>query len=140
MTGSGKSKSFYIIKSVIIDGKSTSKVVEKLGNFETVVKLAYPEDPYVWARNRAKELTKQEKQDSEQILVKYSSGKRIASDVTSEYNGGYLFLQKIYHELGLDTICQTISKKYRFKYDLNSILSRLIYSRVLYPCSKKSNL
>lgn len=57
------------------------------------------------------------------------------------YNGGYLFLQEIYYELGLDYICKKIAKKHKLlKYDLNSILSMLIYTRILYPGSKRSSL
>ena len=56
------------------------------------------------------------------------------------YNGGYLFLQKIYHELGLDYICKKIEKKHKNKYDLSEILSMLLYTRVLYPGSKLSSL
>lgn len=54
------------------------------------------------------------------------------------FNGGYLFLQKIYHELGLNKICNEISNKYKFEYNLDSILSRLIYGRILFPSSKLS--
>ena len=37
------------------------------------------------------------------------------------YNGGYLFLQKIYYELGLDYICKKIAKKHKLlKYDLTN--------------------
>ena len=57
------------------------------------------------------------------------------------YNGGYLFLQKIYYELGLDYICKKIAKKHKMlKYDLNGILSMLVYTRILYPGSKRSSL
>ena len=52
------------------------------------------------------------------------------------FNCGYLFLEKIYYELGLNNICNDISEKYSFKYDLNNILSRLIYGRIIYPSSK----
>jgi len=52
------------------------------------------------------------------------------------FNGGYLFLQKLYHELGLHKICSEISKKYNFDFNLNSVLSRLVYSRIIYPSSK----
>ena len=51
---------------------------------------------------------------------------------------GYLFLQDIYYSLGLDKICKDISKKYRIKYDLNSVLSNLIYTRIIEPSSKLS--
>ena len=51
-----------------------------------------------------------------------------------------MFLQKIYHELGLDYICKKLEKKHKNKYDLSEILSMLLYTRVLYPGSKLSSL
>lgn len=56
------------------------------------------------------------------------------------YNGGYLFLQKVYHELGLDKICKKIEKRHRNKYDLDDILQMLLFTRILYPGSKLSSL
>ena len=58
----------------------------------------------------------------------------------AQFNGGYLFLQDIYYKLGLNCLCDTITNKYQFKYDLNSILSNLIYSRIIYPSSKLKTL
>ena len=69
-------------------------------------------------------------------MVKYSPTKVIAKDEQHSFNGGYLFLQKIYYQLGLHKICKEISQKYKFNFDLNSILSRLIYGRVIFPSSK----
>jgi transposase len=47
-----------------------------------------------------------------------------------------LFLQQIYHELGLHKICKNISTRYKYTFNLDSILSRLIYSRIIFPASK----
>jgi len=47
-------------------------------------------------------------------------------------------LQKIYHELGLNKISSEISDKYKFEYNLDSILSRLLYGRIIFPSSKLS--
>lgn len=55
------------------------------------------------------------------------------------FNGSYLFLQQIYYELGLDKICAMIRTRHDFDYNLNSILSRLIYTRILFPSSKLSS-
>lgn len=63
--------------------------------------------------------------------------KQIALSRQTLFNAGYLFLQAIYHELKLDKVCQDISRKYEFEYDLNEILSRLLYLRILHPTSKK---
>jgi len=70
--------------------------------------------------------------------VPYSPNKLIPKGEQRSFNGGYLFLQKIYHELKLDKICRDIAKKYKFSYDLDSILSRLVYARIIYPSSKLS--
>lgn len=55
------------------------------------------------------------------------------------FTGGYLFLQSIYYGLKMDSICRKIKSRYKFEYDLNAILSDLIYTRVLVPSSKSSS-
>ena len=52
----------------------------------------------------------------------------------------YLFLQKIYYDLKINNICDKITDKYQFKYNLNDILSKLLYSRIIYPSSKLKSL
>ena len=85
-------------------------------------------------------MNEQQKNDCQEVLVKYSPIKRINKNQQVTFNGGYLFLQKIYHELGIHTICKDISDKYKFSFDLNSILSRLVYGRVIFPASKLATL
>ena len=62
----------------------------------------------------------------------------IERDKARCFNVGYLFLQQIYYELRIPGICLSISKRHAFEYNLNEILSRLVYCRVLYPSSKLS--
>ena len=40
----------------------------------------------------------------------------------------------------INKICETIKSKYQFHYDLNNILSNLVYSRIIYPSSKLKTL
>ena len=80
--------------------------------------------------------TKEEKEQNREIILKFKQSRLIPMNVQRSFNGGYLFLQKIYHQLGLNKICREISSKYKFTFDLDSILSRLVYSRVLFPASK----
>lgn len=134
---SKNSTSYSIIKDVFRNGKKSSKVVEALGNDEEILVKHPGVDPYTWAKEYAKELTQKEKESSQKVIVKYSPMKQIALNKQRQFNTGYFFLQSIYHELKLDTVCQQISQKYEFEYDLNEILSRLLYLRVLHPTSKK---
>ena len=140
ITKSKNSESFFVIKSVTINGKRTSKVIEKLGNLEEVTLKAQGQDPYVWAKQYLELLNKEEKENSSDIILKLSQSKKLKDNEQYTFNGGYLFLQNIYYKLGLNKICNEITDKHQFKYDLNSILSRLIYGRIIYPSSKLKTL
>jgi transposase len=133
---SKNSTSLYVAKSFYENGTRTSKIVEKLGTVEDIKKKLNGEDPIEWAKRYIEELNRKEKEEKRDVLVKYSPSKVIPKDEQHFYNGGYLFLQRIYHELQLDKICDMISRKHKFTFDLNSILSRLLYARIIYPSSK----
>lgn len=131
---SKNSTSLYVIKSTYINKKHSTKIVEKLGNFAEIKERLNGEDPIEWANRYIQALNKKEK--TCEVMVKYSPTKVISKDEQRSYNGGYLFLQQIYHQLGLDKVCKEIIEKYKVTFDLNSILSRLIYGRIIFPCSK----
>lgn len=137
---SKNSISYYVIESFRgMDGKSTTKVVEALGS-EKEIRRKHPNvDPEEWAHARAKELTEEKKQKNTVIIAKYNPQKTIDPHQQRSLNIGYLFLQSIYHQLGLQRATKTIGEKYQFRYDLNEILSKLIYMRVLHPTSKKDS-
>ena len=128
---------FYVIKSYRDkNGKNTSKIIEKLGNTEEVTKKAKGKDPIVWAKKYIEGLNKAEKENNLKILIEKSTSTLIPKNEQNLFNCGYLFLEKIYYELGINRICRTINEKYKFEYDLNNILSRLLYGRIIFPASK----
>lgn len=133
---SKNSASLYVIKSTYINKVHSTQIVEKLGTEAELREKLNGADPYVWAKEYIKNLNEEEKLQKRNVTISYSQSKFIEQDEKRLFNGGYLFLQQIYNELGLEKICKDISKKYDFKYNLNSILSRLIYGRVLFPASK----
>lgn len=129
--------SFYITKSIYNKGKRTSKIVEKLGTYDELLIKLNGRDPYEWAKEYVAELTRLEKEGKEPVVIaEYSPSKLIDGNIQRNFNGGYLFLQQIYYALGLNKICDEILDKYKFTFDLNSILSRLCYGRILFPASK----
>lgn len=133
---SKNSTSLYVAKSFYVNGTRTSKIVEKLGTVNELEKKLNGQDPIEWAKKYIEELNKNEKEEKQDILLKCSPSKQITKNEQRSFNGGYLFLQKIYHELGLNKICKTISGNHKFTFNLDSILSRLIYGRVIFPSSK----
>ena len=131
--------SLYIVKSTYDkNGKRSNMIVEKLGTEAELSKL-HP-DPIAWGKQRAEELTRLEKEAMQSISVEYHPASRIEKGQKALYNGGYLFLQSLYYEYGMDKICKEITQKYKFEYDLNAILSRLLYGRILFPGSKMSTM
>jgi transposase len=136
ITKSKNAASLYVIKSIYRNGVRTSKIVEKLGTEAELRKKLNGDDPYEWAKKYVDELNRKEKEDNQEVMVKYSPSKLLSKDEQHSFNGGYLFLQQLYHKLGLHKICTEISRKYKFTFDLDSILSRLLYARIIYPSSK----
>lgn len=128
--------SLYVTKTIYEGKKQRTITVEKLGTEKELLEKLNGKDPYEWAKQYIAKLNQEEKQQNREIILKFKQSKLIPMNVQRSCNGGYLFLQQIYYSLGLDKICQDISDKYRFTYDLNSILSRLLYGRILFPSSK----
>lgn len=138
---SKNAESYYVQKSYRTDsGKSSTRTVERLGTIEEVRARFGEENTMEAVKAYIRELTKADKEQSRDVLVKLSQGKMIRKGERRCFNGGYLFLQKVYHELGLDRICEKLEKKHKNKYDLDGILSMLLYTRILYPGSKLSSL
>lgn len=139
IAGSKKAPSLYIVESTYdsVTGKRSNRVVEKLGTLEELSRVH--EDPIAWGRELAKTMTLEEKENKdERIVVSYNPSGKLNKGNEALFQGGYLFLQKIYYDLGLDKICQKISDKYKFEYDLNDILRVLVYGRILFPKSKRA--
>ncbi len=131
---------YYLSKSVRINGKSTTKTIEKLGTHEELQARAGDRDPLEWAKQYAAQRTLEDKKGKTDVVIKYSSSKLIDKDIIHSINVGYLFLQDIYYSLGLDKICAEISDKTKATYDLNNILAHLCYTRILSPSSKRASL
>ena len=136
-----KNKEHYsIIQDIKINGKRTTKVYENIGNFDSLKLRAGDEEPLEWLKNYVDKLNKKHQEKSLPVIIRKSPNKLIEKNVQNSFNVGYLFLQNIYHKLKLNKICDTISEKYQFKFDLNDILSKLVYSRIIYPASKLKTL
>ena len=137
---SKNSASFYVQKTIRKEnGAVTTVTVEKLGNLEEVKARAGGMDPYQWAQEYVNELNRREYEEQKSIIIARSPSKLLKKDEKHLYNCGYLFLQGIYYSLGLHRICQAVSQRHKFEYDLNDVLSRLVYTRIIYPSSKLSS-
>lgn len=141
---SKNSESFYIAKSFINDkGVSTSVNIRKLGTLKELIKEHGPtrDDVMAWARAEAKLETMKYKAENEakKVKITFNTDAKIKYDRQAFHRGGYLFLQSMYYALHIDKICRKLKDKYKFEYDINSILSDMLYARILEPSSKRSS-
>ena len=145
MTSKSKnSESFYIAKSYINnEGRSTSKIIRKLGTLADLSAMLHTDRDGVmaWARAQARLETEKYKNETEDavVMIPFHSNRLLDYDKQKLFTGGYLFLQSVYYGLKLDSICRKIRNRHKFKFDLNAILSDLVYARVLDPSSKCSS-
>lgn len=128
--------SLYVTKSIYEGKKEKTITIEKLGTEAELREKLNGQDPYEWAQNYIDSLNKKEKDQKRDVIIKYNQSRLLEKDKQRFFNGGYLFLQQLYHQLGLHEISKDISTNYKFTFNLDSILSRLIYGRILFPSSK----
>lgn len=141
---SKNAESFYISKGYVNDkGVSTSVIVRKLGTLKELLPEHGPtrDDVVAWCKEQCKleTLKYKEEQKSKSIQITFHADRQICYDQQFFYRGGYLFLQSFYYRLHLDKTCRKLRDKYKFKYDINAILSDMIYTRILEPSSKRSS-
>lgn len=131
---------YAIIDIKTKEGKRSTKVYKRLGNEQEIAKISDGLPPIEWAQKQVAELNKKYKEETLPVIIRKDPSKIIDKNIQTSFNVGYLFLQDIYYKLKLDKICNKIAEQYQFKFDLNEILSKLIYSRVLFPASKLKTL
>lgn len=113
------------------NGKVKQKTVEKIGYLDDLKK--YYDDPI----SHFKEIAKQKnKEEVTELVIKNINTKTIEKNIVQK-NLGYSILKAIYKELDISNFLNNKQKKLKIDYKLNDVFSLLVFSRILYPASKK---
>lgn len=139
ITGSKNNKDVYIYRSFRKEnGKVSSCIYKKLGKYNALLKQFDGNESKLvtWAKEQAAKETELYKQHTGKVSVEFSQAATIPMNERRSFNVGYLFLQELCTQLRLDKVCRTIKSRHKFKYDLNAILTDLVYARILSPASK----
>ena len=112
-------------------GKSRQKTIKNIG-WLNELKKQYS-DPI----SHFREVAKQNKiEDITEYTIKNMDSKLIDENDNPK-NLGYVVLKKVYNELGIASLLKQVQKNTKIEFDLNDILSLLVYMRILKPGSKK---
>lgn len=130
-------KIYYIAKSFRNErGISTKKNVRRLGTLAEIREREGVADAWAWAKAECEKETMLENESRRTINVRFDPNKLLTKDEQRCFNLGYLILNKLYYEMGIDKICQGMERRGQFKFNLNEIMRQLIMMRVLWPKSK----
>ncbi|MDR1438481.1 MAG: IS1634 family transposase [Clostridiales bacterium] len=119
------------------DGKAKSKAYQKLGYLDELEKQM--DDPIAYYTEYAKTCSAEAEREKT-VKVEIRADEQLEKGGGSLKNYGYAALSKIYHELELDRFFNNKRRHERFKFNSESIVRLLAFSRVLYPHSKKHTL
>lgn len=142
ITGVENNKDVYIQQSYRKEnGKTSSRIYRKLGKLnELLAEFSGDYDKMMaWAKEEARKDTEEYNDKTSKVSVSLSQLAYIPKNQERCFHVGYLFLQKICTDLQIDSICRKISKRHKYTYDFNAILTDLIFSRILSPSSKLSS-
>ena len=139
MKGKSKDPTYHVIQDVRRNGKRSTEIIENLGKASEICTKYNVSDADLWAKDYVQKLRDDKRSNNHKVLIPFQTNRFIKSNKQLSFNVGYLFLQRIFYQLGLPSICRKIKKNNSFDYDLTDILSKLIYSRILSPSSKLSS-
>ncbi|MEY8332163.1 hypothetical protein AALB53_03435 [Lachnospiraceae bacterium 47-T17] len=108
-TTSKYSTTYRAVKTVRIDGKNKTLIVKSFGSEKYICETYGVSDAKAWAKEQVRLMNQAEKEDAAKFTIELCAGTDLSMDDQRRFNGGYLFLQDIYYELGLDKICRAIS-------------------------------
>lgn len=118
--------------------KSTrQKTIESLGYLDDLEKLY--EDPIAHFQERVEELREEKKAHKAPINFTFYNSDKLCVGDNLRKNFGYSAFSKIYHELEIDKFLRSKQRTSKASYDANTIMKMLVYSRLLFPASKKAS-
>lgn len=130
-------KIYYIVKGFRDKtGKATSKNVRRLGTLAEIREREGVADAFTWAKAQVALENSHEKENRRKVTVSYCPDKVIEKDEPRSFNIGYMTLNKLYYELGINKICDGIERRSQFKFELGEIMRQLVMCRILWPASK----
>ncbi len=94
-----------------------------------------------WAKEQVRiETLKYKRQNqAKTVLIPFHADRSLDYHQQNFLKGDISSPQAVYYQLGFDRICRKIRDKHHFHYDINAILSDLIYTRILELGSKSAS-
>jgi transposase len=119
-----------------IKKQSRTRTIQKIGYLEDL-KKDY-EDPIAHFTAIADEMEK-ERLSNKTITLTLDSEAQLERGAVNRKNYGHVVYSKIYHELKIDKFLNNARRHTNFKFNTEAIMRLLVYTRLLYPGSKRAS-
>ncbi|MDD4503625.1 MAG: IS1634 family transposase [Clostridiaceae bacterium] len=116
-------------------GHSRTKTIESIGYLDELEKQY--DDPVSFFSKRAEQLNAEKKEMKAPVIMEFKYSDTLQPGITYTKNYGYSVLSSIYHELSIDKFLKNRQRHSKEEFDANAITQMLIFSRLLFPGSKK---
>ncbi len=123
------------VRSVWKNGKAVKQTVNCLGYVDEFT-IVY-DDPIAHFQEVVKEMTRLEKEAKTKMTLDIFKGEELQPSFGLRKNIGYMPLSQLYETLEIPRFLANRQRNLKVRYSLNSILKILVFSRILYPASKK---
>lgn len=124
----------YFYESYFDNGKTRQKCIESLGRLDELQKQF--DDPISHFKEIAEQRTAEHKAAGK-TSIPIDTTQTMDCSEDNLKNVGYAVFKDLYKQLELDLFWKNIQKKTSIQYDLEAVFRFLVFSRILYPGSKK---
>ena len=118
-----------------IKQQSRTSTIKSLGYVDVLINQY--DDPIAYFTEEVRKMNDENNHENNIVTIKISMDETLELDNDNRKNLGYAALSKIYHELGIDSFLKNKQRYTKENYDANAIMKLLVYSRLLFPASKK---
>lgn len=118
-------------------GHSRTKTIESIGYLDELEKQY--DNPVSFFSKHAEKLNIEKKEMKASVIMEFKYSDTLQPGITYTKNYGYSVLSSIYHELSIDKFLINRQRHSKEEFDANTIMKMLIFSRLLYPASKKKS-
>jgi transposase len=119
------------------DGKSKQKTVQKVGYLDELEKEY--DDPVAHFSAVAAAMDK-ERQAAKSVTITIDMDSQVDRNNANRKNYGHIIFSKIYHELEIDIFLKNARRHENFMFNTDAIMRLLVYTRLLYPASKRASV
>ena len=124
----------YFYESYYENGRTKQKCIENLGRLDELQKRF--DDPVSHFKKVAEEKNA-EQNTSRKTSVPIDLSSTMSTSEDNLRNVGYAVLKDLYKQLELDKFWKLVLRKPSIQYDLEAVFRLLVFSRILYPGSKR---